>query len=140
MCIDIFSCSYRLYHVGQSFRPPFGTQYTVYTDAYVIPTLPSAMYSSLPHNPPPLRPPNCYNCGAIGHDATDCTGQTIEEITQKAYTLEYTSSLPEPGKTTSQHRHPDQQEIGCRFSSALKDNIRKKLRVTMYDLKDNYAA
>ncbi|XP_022908413.1 uncharacterized protein [Onthophagus taurus] len=33
---------------------------------------------------------NCYNCGALGHNGTECTSQTIDDITQKPYALEYT--------------------------------------------------
>lgn len=61
----------------------------------VYPYVP-VVYSSVPPPPPPPRNLNCYNCGANGHVGAECSGQTIEDITQKAYTLEY--NLPDMDK------------------------------------------
>lgn len=35
----------------------------------------------------------CYNCGANNHAGAECSGQTIEDITQKPYVLEYLSDV-----------------------------------------------
>lgn len=82
---NFYRSMFPLTNFNQQIRPPFTTAYTTYEYSYV-----PYVYSSIPPPAPaPRGPPNCYNCGALGHEATDCTGQTIEEITQKAYTLEY---------------------------------------------------
>ncbi|KAJ8939252.1 hypothetical protein NQ318_015210 [Aromia moschata] len=87
-----------MFHYNQAYRPAF-TQYPNYpTDnfpTYSLPYIP-LIYSS----PYAARtPPGCYNCGAPGHAGSDCTGQNIEEITQKkAYQLEYAAPLPDAEK------------------------------------------
>lgn len=89
-----------VFQYTQSYRPTFTTPFTypppeIYT--YSCPYMPF-VFSSTPSQVPP-RNPNCYNCGATGHNGSECSGQTIEEITQKkAYTLEYNSSLPDADK------------------------------------------
>lgn len=89
-----------IFQYAQPFRPPFTapTQFSYQpSDSYTF-TFPhfSYMYSSPQY---PNRSPNCYNCGAQGHSGPDCTGQTIEDITQKkTYSLEYTSPLPDADK------------------------------------------
>lgn len=90
-----------IFQYAQPFRPPFTapTQFPYLpTDSYTY-TYPhlSYIYSSPPQFPP--RSPNCYNCGGQGHLGPDCSGQTIEDITQKkTYSLEYTSPLPDADK------------------------------------------
>lgn len=89
-----------IFQYSQAYRPqPFNTQFT-YPPENVYPYVPLVYSSGHPHASPVTQRLNCYNCGAMGHDANDCTGQTIEEITQKAYSLEYAPPLQEPDKTS----------------------------------------
>ncbi|RZC32919.1 leucine-rich repeat extensin-like protein 3, partial [Asbolus verrucosus] len=83
----------------QSYRPPF-TPFPSYQandssfPTYSVPYM-SIIYSS--QFPP--RSPNCHNCGALGHAGQDCTGQNIEDITQKkTYTIEFSAPLPDGDK------------------------------------------
>lgn len=41
----------------------------------------------------------CFNCGSNSHTGAECSGQTIEDITQKPYVLEYNPSLSDMDKT-----------------------------------------
>lgn len=41
----------------------------------------------------------CYNCGANNHTGAECSGQTIEDITQKPYVLEFNPPLSDMDKT-----------------------------------------
>ncbi|XP_068903366.1 uncharacterized protein [Tenebrio molitor] len=81
-----------------SYRPPFphftsyqtnDNSFPPYTPSY----LPIFFPSSFLHS-------NCYNCGAMGHAGQDCTGQNIEDITQKkTYTIEFSAPpLPDADK------------------------------------------
>lgn len=57
-------------------------------------SIPPYVYYSSP--PPPHQPPNCFNCGGVGHLGELCKEQCIEDITQrKGYQLDYTA----PNKT-----------------------------------------
>ena len=85
----------------QPYRPPFTTHFPSYQtndnsyQAYTLPLMPFIYSSQFPH-----RNPNCYNCGAMGHSGQDCTGQNIEDITQKkTYTIEFAAPpLPDADK------------------------------------------
>lgn len=75
-----------------AFRPSFNTPSFSYHPDSVFSSpsyLHVPIYSSVQQQQAPRNPPTCCNCGGLGHTGGDCTGQTIEDITQKAYTLEY---------------------------------------------------
>lgn len=94
-----------VFQYAQAYRTPFtaptpfpyqpaDSVYSTYTVPYV-----SYMYSSPQGVPLPPRNTFCCNCGAAGHLGSDCSGQTVDDITQKKmYTLEYTSPLPDADK------------------------------------------
>ena len=74
-----------VYQYTQAFRPTFSSpfSYPHAENLYNHPYMHIPLYSSVPS-----RNLNCYNCGALGHVGSDCSAQTIEDITQKAYIME----------------------------------------------------
>lgn len=90
-----------MFPYSQSYRPPFAPFPSYQTNensfpSYSLPSYMPLLFSS----PYPPRNPNCYNCGAMGHTGQDCTGQNIEDITQKkTYTIEFSAPpLPDADK------------------------------------------
>ncbi|EFA04055.1 uncharacterized protein LOC660415 [Tribolium castaneum] len=87
-----------MFPYNQSYRPPFPHFQSYQTNENSFQT-----YSYMPlmfSSPFPPRNPNCYNCGAMGHSGQDCTGQNIEDITQKkTYMIEFAPPpLPDADK------------------------------------------
>lgn len=79
----------RYYTYGPHYTTPYPYQQNAELYPYLV--YPHGMN---PQPPPPPQPPrilNCYNCGAMGHLGIDCNGQTVEDITQKPYMLEFDS-------------------------------------------------
>ncbi|XP_072377066.1 uncharacterized protein [Diabrotica undecimpunctata] len=92
-----------MFHYNPAYRPTFTAQFPNPTfpptdtnyPPYTVPYFP-IVYSS-PY--PPRTPPGCYNCGAPNHVGSECTNQTIDEITQKkTYVLDYNLPLPDAEK------------------------------------------
>ncbi|GJQ83777.1 hypothetical protein Trydic_g5639 [Trypoxylus dichotomus] len=83
--------------------PPFSNCTVPYSNNYPSHVTLTAIPNSVqqqhqqPQQQQQRNPTTCCNCGAIGHSGADCTAQTIEDITQKAYSLEY-SPLTETDK------------------------------------------
>lgn len=90
-----------IFNYSNAYRPSFTTPFTTYhpdTGFTSSPYLHVPIYSSVQQQQAHQQqqqqqhqriPPTCCNCGATGHTGADCTAQTIEDITQKAYSLEY---------------------------------------------------
>lgn len=81
-----------IFQYSTAFRPSFTTPFSYHPDTvFTSPYLPIPIYSSVQQQQAQHHriPPTCCNCGAAGHIGPDCAAQTIEDITQKAYSLEY---------------------------------------------------
>ncbi|XP_050501763.1 proline-rich protein 36 isoform X4 [Diabrotica virgifera virgifera] len=92
-----------MFHYNPAYRPTFTAQFPNPTfpptdtnyPPFTVPYFPF-VYSS---QYPPRTPPGCYNCGAPNHVGSECTNQTIDEITQKkTYVLDYNLPLPDAEK------------------------------------------
>lgn len=62
------------------FTPPFS--YQQHPDGF-------SSYQYQISSPPIQRTMYCCNCGTNNHTGAECSGQTIEDITQKPYVLDY---------------------------------------------------